>query len=190
MQTPWYYRTTAQDEAFEKPRRLRFAERALLRWAFVDDHQAVLDANMQTGGMLSHLDARYVVRTCGLCHSEESFYRLRDQMHHTECMLGKLSDIPWQDASFDSIFYDVGDEKLDVCSVAEMLRVLKPQGKVLLAFSLLSLPFFDFAGQIGFHGLRALMQTFEQAGFTDVSYRFTMWGHVVVLARYRREKEI
>lgn len=165
------------------------AERAVCDWAVVDDHQAVLEIGCEQGQLLRHLDARYHLRTCGLCFDRNHTVQIREALPEAEIMFSAGGDIPWQDASFHSVLAARGwpDHLSTADMLSEIHRVLRPGGQLVMA-----LPQHGggLRGVVGLLGVSAgdeqrarLLAALESGGFEDVSYRRSRLGFVSVLAR-------
>ncbi len=181
------YRKTIVD-AFRQ-NRLSKAQRAIVRWAQVDDHQALLDLSCHDICLLNHYMQRHSVRACGLHCGADNQAMAKLAMGSAEIMQGSPHDIPWRDASFDSVFItDSLDGLIDAGGVLdEIKRVLRPDGQLLIALPIFPLEVFPSAREgnrlFEISGRRALLHELRKIGFPDTSIRLSGFGYVTVVAR-------
>lgn len=159
---------------------LNRAQRALLSWAMVDDHQAVLDLNCKDAHLLKHLQQQYHVRGCGICSDAELAHSMRLQFPRAEILHVPGRDIPWQDSTFDRVLMAEKQPQ----SIAlnewseEVLRVMKPDGRLLIAVPL----FRKYLGVGGSASREQLMRNLLNHGFRDASFRYALPTHGVIVA--------
>lgn len=150
--------------------RMSLPQRALCRWATLEEYDRVLDMDCGDGALLGGLDSGLRLTLCGLCDSPEQARATRDALENADVTYARPGDIPFRDASFDVLF-DAGHvEKL--CSreeLSEALRVLRPGGQLLAACR----PFGNWGVGAGEGALdrRSLMRRLQEAGFCQVSFR-------------------
>ncbi|KUG59270.1 ubiquinone biosynthesis protein [Serinicoccus chungangensis] len=132
--------------------------------ALLGDGPRVLDAGCGAGRMLPRLAARGC-RPCGVDLSPEMVRRARADHPAYPSTTGSLADLDVADETFDGVFswystIHTPDDHLDAV-LAELARVLRPGGHLLLAF------------QVG-------------EGARDIGAVFAAHGHRVSLTRYHR----
>lgn len=124
----------------------------------------VLDAGCGAGRMLPLLAELGCVAE-GVDLSPEMVRRARADHPEFATQVASITDLPFDDASFDGVFswYSTihGDDAALTSAMSEFRRVLRPGGVVLVAFQ-------------------------SGTGVQDVSQAYRRHGHDVVLVRYRR----
>lgn len=130
--------------------------------ALLGDAPRVLDAGCGAGRMLAHLAARGC-RPEGVDLSPEMVRRARADHPAYRCTVGSLTALDEPDEEFDGVFswystIHTPDDDLDQV-LAELVRVLRPGGHVLLAF------------QVG-EGMRVVGQGFAALGHHVVMHRY------------------
>ena len=124
----------------------------------------VLDAGCGAGRMLPLLAELGCVAE-GVDLSPEMVRRARADHPEFATQVASITDLPFEDSSFDGVFswYSTihGDDEALATAVSEFRRVLRPGGLVLVAFQ-------------------------SGSGVQDVSEAYRRQGHDVVLVRYRR----
>lgn len=171
--------------------RLDRAQRALIDWAKVDDHDAILDIDCQEGGLLSHYMGHYRLRACGIASTNHDIEIARQSLDQgAELLLASPSDLPWRARSFHAVFISrplrKGSQTVRILS--EALRVLKPGMQLLIAMEghhLLAR--LGIRQQIGadtmfFENPFELMEVLTQQGFEDVSMRMSRLGVATIIA--------
>lgn len=160
---------------------LHGAQRALSQWAIVDDYNAVLDLQCQNSALLSFLSHKFRLRAVGIAPNDQTAVRLKHTASGTEIICAKEENIPYEDDVFDAVFYQT-NRLDDICKPAvlqEALRVLKPDGQMLIAVkgmkNFIQRAFLSTVLEKKKRPLLSvkLLQTMENAGFQDVSYRMT-----------------
>ncbi len=160
------------------------AEKSLMNWALVDDHQAVLEFGMGDGALLKSLMHSYHIRACGTSFDPDKAQQARQHLSGAEVIFTGMRDIPWRDNSFDRVFITAtlpaGCERIDWPS--EVLRTLKPGGKLLMA-----LPILQHDGSAGTLWDRIVhpkhvLKRLSACGFDDVSYRYCLPAHAILIA--------
>lgn len=174
------YKQTVEN-AFGLSNMLSAAQRAVTRWAIVDDYHALLDLCCPDTNLLRHFAAKYKVRICGLPPrmAEADFYD--DQPAAAEVIKGDAADIPWQDGSFHTVFLSAPLETAlseeDV--LHEIRRVLRADGSFLA-----SVPFIGHETSLfSFRRRKELLAQLKKTGFTDVSFRISGLGYLTMVAR-------
>lgn len=185
------YRKSLSESA--KGKELSKAQKAVARWAFVDDYQALLDLSCTDTRLLHYFSDRYTVRTCGLRDLSHQEYRNYGDAGEAEIMHGNLFDIPWRDHSFHTAFlttpWECRGNHQDMLS--EIRRVIRPDGQLLIALPILSL-FSPLSKKernesprlmFGVSKYRELLDILKTFGFHDSSIRFSSIGYATVVAR-------
>jgi len=168
-------------------------QRAVLDWAEVDDHHAVLDVDCGGGELLMRLKERYCLRACGMVKAGvRQAIDAEQASQGLEILRADYSDIPWRDNSFDAVFITkgLGVSRQTDAFLQEIIRVLKPGGR-LLAVSSCFFPVLPLgkrrARQRSESDINpnpfALMNRFELCGFTDVTMRYSRFRYATVIAR-------
>ena len=159
---------------------LHGAQKALAQWAIVDDYNAVLDMSCGSGRLLRSLSRRYSLRACGIAEDEASARAMQAYLPNAEILCARRADLPWRDGSFDAVFCQINktEKSADPAFLREAMRVLKPNGQLLIAVRGLPEAVCAFREALGEQAQRSrvkprdLMRAMEEAGFDDVSYRF------------------
>ncbi|MCE1180416.1 MAG: methyltransferase domain-containing protein [Micrococcales bacterium] len=130
--------------------------------ALLGEPRRVLDAGCGAGRMLPYLAARGC-RPEGIDLSSQMVRRAATDHPEFPCAVGSLTAIGFPDDTFDGVFswYSTihnPDDDLDRI-LAEMVRVLRPGGHLLVAF------------QVG-EGVRRVGQGFAAAGYDVVMHRY------------------
>ena len=158
---------------------LNSAQRALAQWAVVDDYQSVLDLNCGDGRLLRYLKQRFALRICGISDNHEHALCLRSRLPDAEVIISHDHTFPWQADSFDTVFFqpDLETEADKYSVLRETMRVLKPNGQLLIATgsisvcSMLSLKIFPNTLQERCNHMRTFLTLMENAGYQEVSCR-------------------
>lgn len=168
-------------------------QRAILDWAEVDDHHAVLDVDCGEGELLLRLRERYNLRACGMIAPDETKLLVGETAGQgTEILRADCTDIPWRDNSFDTVFItrDLRISRQTDAFLQEVIRVLKPGGRLLAITKCLlpALPFCKRASQrktsaSHYSNPYDLMYRFELCGFSDVTMRLSRFRFATVIAR-------
>ncbi|MDD2428144.1 MAG: methyltransferase domain-containing protein [Eubacteriales bacterium] len=191
MQTPsQVYRNVLQG-GITRRRSLGAAQKAVARWALVDDYQALLDLSCRDSRLLSFYSQRNHIRACGLCGDTERAAQIKESLPEAEIMQGSPYDIPWQDNTFHAVMvsYPLGAYRGLGGLLSEIRRILRKGGQLLIA-----LPIFPFVLQdlpltgesnrlLGPGARRELLLTLEQMGYEDVSIRHSNFGFATLVAR-------
>lgn len=159
--------------------RLRGAQRALAQWAIVDDYNSVLDLRCKDARLLKYLSQKFSLRACGMADDAADARMLREVLPEAEIFCARPEDIPWREACFDAVLCQLNkaEDGADHSFLQEAMRVLKPNGQLLIALEGLPEPLccaVDFMGMASMEGRvkpRDLMRGMEDAGFEDISYR-------------------
>ena len=161
--------------------RLSGAQKVLSQWAIVDDYNAVLDMRCTDTALLRSLSQKFSLRTCGIAENAAEAHALRDRIPNAEIFCARREDIPWQDRSFDAVFYSLkkNEGMGSVDFLKEAMRVLRPRGQLLIAIQGLPEFFCGIADFMGAEGMDErvrpgeLLKAMEDAGFQDISYRIS-----------------
>lgn len=170
--------------------RLHGTLRALAEWATLDEYDKVLDADCESGMLLSHLMSEQRVRACGICESIERARAVRDSFLDADVVYGRKDDIPWSDETFDAVLCGKSYGSLDNADgmLRESLRVLKPGGHLLI-----NAPWLPKSLKKALGGVLpeladrlverdAMMKNMEACGFENVSWRASGIGGGVAMA--------
>ena len=158
---------------------LHGAKKALAQWAIVDDYNSVLDMRCDDTSLLRSLSQKFRLRACGITDDQAKARDMQARLPNAEIFYARKEDIPWSDQCFDAVFYRM-DKKEDGGNTGflkEALRVLRPNGQLLIALQGMPEVFCGAADLTGIGGLEArvrpgsLLRQMEEAGFDDVSYR-------------------
>lgn len=168
----------------ERVRPLRRTESALASWALVDDHQSVLEFGLTDGALLQHLMGRYNIRACGASFDAECAQGTRHRLLGAEIIYAAADDIPWRDESFDRVLIDTPiPSRMEGRNwPSEVLRTLKPGGKLLMALPILR---HDGTARTLRDRLvrpKDLLSMLSMYGFEDVSYRYALPAHAILIA--------
>ena len=180
------YKNSVMDSS--KQKHLSKAQKAITRWAQVDDHQALLDLSCHDTRLLSYYAQRYNIRTCGLCDSLEGLINTHG-LSSAEIMQGSVHDIPWRDESFHSVFISapIDEARYTKLALEEIKRVLRPDGQLLIALPIFPLEMFPLASEndclLKFSKRKELLAYLKELGFEDTSLRFSGFGYVTMVAR-------
>lgn len=163
-------------------KRLSLPQRAILAWAGVDDHQAILDLDCAYSRLLSYYLEHFRLRACGIAANEQDLSQAGEDLgQQAELIRAKRTDIPWRSGSFDCAFLTqpLSGYKETCLMAKEVLRVLKPGGRLMIAST--GIPFWT-----GLLLRRAqasqpstadrpmdLMHCLHAAGFQDLSLRLS-----------------
>lgn len=178
-----------QQRTFIREERLSSAQKAMLDWARIDEHAAVLDMDCSDGRLLNHCLATYSnIRACGILPYNTPCTLMEElSKRGAEVFRGEKHDIPWRDESFDTIFINALPNNIEDAHfvLSDILRVMKPGAQLLImqpGFYLLppnrqtSNNFNDLD-----HPSR-IMSLLHSMGFSDVSARVTRLRFAVILA--------
>lgn len=166
---------------FRIPNMLSAAQRAVSRWAIVDDYHALLDLCCADTNLLRCFVGKYKVRVCGLMPRLSETSISKEQSSEAEMLRGDPADIPWQDDSFHTVFLssplETSLQEEDV--LHEVRRVLRRDGSFLAA-----VPFIGHEDSLfSFHRRKELMAQLKKIGFSDVSFRISGFGYLTMVAR-------
>jgi len=164
------------------------AQQAAVRWARVDDYQALLDLECGEGKLLQYYLNHFSVRACGMTRNPGECH---DSLPSTaEIMRAAQHDIPWRNNSFDVVFFTRFNQRQQHNDLLfeEVNRVLKPGAQFII-----TLPGSLFIKRLahlstGSLAMRSpdnpfsLMETLNRHGFVDVSVRSSRCRHTTVIA--------
>lgn len=170
--------------------RLSLAQRAMVEWAKVDDHSAILDLDCDDGALLNYYCKCFHIRACGIAADKEQLARSAALCGSSaEILRASGMDIPWQATTFDTVF--VGSLARNSQTARNILfevhRVMKPDAQLLAlapGFHLFS----HLSGKpVNDRGLdtahpQALMNLLGEAGFDDISMRISNMRFAVIVA--------
>lgn len=132
--------------ALEPKLKLSALERGILRWSVAERGDKVLDAYVVNGLMLEYLQRNMECEICGVSDDMEQVRISRSRLENADICYASREDIPWRANTFDSIYVNVAAAPLSEATLAEILRVLKPGGQLLMGFSTLPAVLRLFAG--------------------------------------------
>lgn len=153
---------------YRRPR-ADFAQKAVMKWATIEEYDRVLDVDCGEGGLLAALDDVYHVTLCGLCHSARKARAAREDFPGADILYARSADIPFRSDSFDEVF--VTRHTATNCqddALHEIFRVLRPGGQVIVATRGMRVLFTDSEYEMD---KRTIMRALQSAGFSDVSWR-------------------
>jgi ubiquinone/menaquinone biosynthesis C-methylase UbiE len=176
-----------------KDRELRLSQqqRAMIDWAKVDDHQAILDTNCGDGRLLAHYVQHYTLRACGMVYDADQQLEADSRLdHQAEILRAARTDIPWRNDSFHATFVAgpaISQPEM-LLFLKEVHRVLLPKGQLLAAF-----PCIPLITRLGIKGFKSpansiinapytFMEQLEVCGFTDISMRVTRMKFATIIA--------
>lgn len=181
-----------QQKTFKREERLSRSQKAILDWARIDDHSAILDMDCGDGRLLTYcLNSYQHIRACGILpyntpgiHQEELIQK------GAEVLRGEKYDIPWRDQSFDTVFINRLPSKLEDSSyvLSDIKRVLKPGAQLLITQpGLFFLPMQAMVGKntedfINTDHPRSIMSLLQAMDFTEISTRVSRFHYATVLA--------
>ena len=191
MQTPSQVYRNVMQGGIAQRHSLSSAQKAITRWALVDDYHALLDLSCRDSRILTFYSQRNHIRACGLCGDEERAAEIKAALPDAEIMQGSPYDIPWQDGTFHAVMvsYPLGAYRTLVDLFSEIRRVLRKGGQLLIAipvfpFVLQDLPLTGESNRLPSAGSRReLLLTLEQMGFEDVSIRHSNFGFATLAAK-------
>ncbi len=165
--------------------RLDGAQRAFKRWALVDDHQALLEVNLENDRLLNTYALEHKMRLCGLCARFDNLSDAHNPDSGAEYMFYTNEEIPWPDSTFHTLLVHPRHDTSLRKSAAEWVRVLKSRGELLIALPWLPVNTIK-GGAFGLFQLRsnrALVHLLRGLGFQDVSVRMGSIGWGMLVAR-------
>ena len=127
-------KTLNGDIAVSRPPKLSTLEKGILRWAVVNPEDKVLDASIGSGVMADYLRRNLQCEVCGVSADMEDVRCARSRLQTCDIVYACQGDIPWMADAFDTVLYQLHAEEAEPfkCSLAEMSRVLKPGGQLVL----------------------------------------------------------
>jgi SAM-dependent methyltransferase len=157
---------------------LQGIDRKIASWATVDDYDSVLDLFADSGNMLNFLGAKYRIRACGLCSSNDQAQIIRSRTASAEIIYGTGDNIPWRDNTFDVTLYGSLFNRVAGADMIlkDILRVMKPGGQFVSACSWMPQRNYKLSEWIsGGHepliDARRLLTLMENTGFRESSWR-------------------
>ena len=114
--------------------KLTALQRGMLLWAVTDPGDKVLEMDVQNGAMLNHLRMERECEVCGVSDSMEAVRVARTEVQNADILYALAQDIPWHDASIDTVFLrrEARREAVEPMMMQEILRVLKPGGQLVM----------------------------------------------------------
>ena len=171
--------------------RLDQQQRAMIDWAKVDDHQAILDTNCGNGSLLAHYIQHYSLRACGMVYNSEQQLAAELQLdQRAEILRAARTDIPWRNETFNAVFAAgpaISQPEM-LMFLKEVYRVLLPQGQLLAAF-----PCVPIITRLGIKGIKSqgyssinapytFMEQLGVCGFSDISMRISRLKFATIIA--------
>lgn len=174
---------------------LSLAQKALVEWAKVDDHSAILDMDCEDGKLLNYYSKRFHLRSCGIAVDSE---RLASALalcgYNAEILRGVKTDIPWKASTFHAVFLSAFHQNCRAAKqvLTEAFRVMKPGAQLLIlapGFHLFSRFSVKQAEGISDDASQpqALMKLLENVGFDDISMRVSNVRYATIVA-YKQTK--
>ncbi len=114
--------------------KLSAIERAMLKWAVVDPDDRLLDANVGCGMMAEYLRRNMQCEVCGVSDNMEDVRFARSRLQSCDIVYAPAGDIPWREASFDTVLMRLGSEEPEQLPrmLSEAHRVLRPGGQLIV----------------------------------------------------------
>jgi len=176
----------------ERTLRLDAQKAAIIDWAEVDDHHAILDAGCSDGSLLAYYARHFMIRACGMVTDHALEDSIREKLgSQAEILRADRMDIPWRDNSFHEVFvaFPLRNHPETGLFLMEVLRVLKEKGQLLI-----SVPCTPILAQLGIKRRRSrenyvltdpyqLMHILESCGFSEISMRISRLKYATVTAR-------
>ncbi|NLW20124.1 MAG: class I SAM-dependent methyltransferase [Clostridiales bacterium] len=169
--------------------RLSLAQKAVVDWAKADDYCAMLDLSCSDGRLLAHFLGRYALRACGISADKGEQDQAQGLLGGAaEVLRADIHDIPWLTHSFDLVcMTKLFQNRPATCQqLAEVLRVLKPEGQLVVAVpgmhAFTRLTRRQHAATRHLDNPYNLMAALNEAGFADVSMRVSRLHHAAVVA--------
>lgn len=175
----------------EKETPLQAAQKAVLRWADIDDHQAILDADCSDEGLLTYVNSHNRIQAYGLLVKPKQQLSVKGDAIYSELLYASRTDLPWRDNKFDTVLVTKPQRKDKEAELfmKEIQRVLKPGGRVLIAVmqSVISRFFtsvlFRKTSKYLMDSSHEMMDLLEKQGYVDSSARQSSFDYVCVIAK-------
>ena len=177
--------------ALEAKPKLSALEKGILRWSVAERGDKVLDAYVVNGLMLEYLQRNMECEVCGVSDDMELVRISRTRLQNADICYASLEDIPWRDDTFDSVYLNMAVAPLSEANLAEILRVLKPGGQLLMGLATLSMPLRLVAGlfrpdleeELTRPGTRSrALRQVAAHGMTQITCQRTDMFHSVIVA--------
>ena len=114
-------------------------EKAMLSHASFETAGKVLDANAFSGRMAEYLLNQTDCQVCGISDRMEEIRQIRARLTNGDFAYAAIGDIPWQDATFDTILLHPAEGGLPALreQLKECSRVICPGGQLVLGLNAL-----------------------------------------------------
>lgn len=160
-----------QAQAREKVR-LCGLQKCLLKWARLDDGQAILDDTGLGAGLFLQVRERFhPARLCATYAQRQECQTALQLLPQLEAICSEQGEIPWHSQSFDVVLTTqamFGAQAASKCT--EAARVLRPQGQLLIAVPIYT-GLLRARESAGCACSQQLCRLLEGRGFGDVSLR-------------------
>lgn len=164
-----------QDALQERNGRLKGNMRAVMNWAALEEHDAVLDLFCGDGIMLDRISKSIRLYSCGMCSDPGQARAVRESLTDADIVYGSCEDIPWRNNAFDVILGSemIRRSKIET-ALREINRVLRPGGQVVLVTKLTDSRSDDIPGK------NEVMRLMQANGFENVSWRMSCLHGVAI----------
>ncbi len=155
---------------------LRSTERAALNWAAIEEHDTVLDLECRGPAMLRLLKGSMNVQCCALCGSDSDAAYVRERADDFTVSVRKSPILPYRDRSFHIVLGAKRSfDRITAEDFGEIHRVMRPGAQLVLTAPL--------AAALKHRSGRLTMNALQEAGFGDISMRFSGLNAVIMARR-------